>query len=124
MFSKVDHHHHNHKGGVTLITSVALLQERFKQLKKMKELRQEQELLRMVSQSDHQGNPTSLQPQSPAFDEHIPATKPLFELSLWPDSQICGRSSGIEFSSSYSYAKSWFVDNCDGDDEIDTSLRL
>ncbi|GER52854.1 2-oxoglutarate (2OG) and Fe(II)-dependent oxygenase superfamily protein [Striga asiatica] len=70
---------------------LALLQERFRQLEKMKELRQEKELLRMLSESrkyacdyNHEMQSEKRLRSSEIF--YPPKPNCQLSLSLWPDS--------------------------------------
>ncbi|KAI3466506.1 hypothetical protein Pfo_023169 [Paulownia fortunei] len=131
----------DHSGGVTP-SSIALLQERFRQLQKMKELRQEKELLRMLSESERYSPPiiTPRERRSTTFSGSeqifVPPPRPhcQLSLSLWPDSQIKHADSrGIDQAPS-NLPKSLFTDAplvCtspikleSSDSDIDTSLRL
>ncbi|KAG6385707.1 hypothetical protein SASPL_154585 [Salvia splendens] len=64
------------------LSSIALLQERFRQLQRMKELRQERELMRTLSECNTSSPvvPVAAQPRCQ------------LALSLWPDSQMEARA--------------------------------
>ncbi|CAA3030684.1 Hypothetical predicted protein [Olea europaea subsp. europaea] len=121
-------------------SSIALLQERFRQLEKMKEMRQEKELLRILSESESRhGYP---------FMHYEPVNKSCFSskllmfapkpdcqlsLSLFPDTVQIKSSSfrGVEVPRG---TISWLVDTPstssssikidNSDSDIDTSLHL
>ncbi|KZV51811.1 hypothetical protein F511_11499 [Dorcoceras hygrometricum] len=123
------------KGTVThTLSSIALLQERFRQLEKMKELRQERELLKILSESEKSCSPLvkhhdARSKTSCVLSELVflpPNPQCQLSLSLWPDPQMKKADScrGIE-APTKSIAKSWFNDAplvCSSD--VDTSLRL
>ncbi|KAK4434832.1 hypothetical protein Salat_0646100 [Sesamum alatum] len=128
----------HHSDGVTL-SSIALLQERFRQLQKMRELRQEKQLLRNMrsesERSSYSTPPVIIPTSKPSFPdlygEAFLFPRPQYcqlSLSLWPDSEnknagtpaIAPKSlfgSGRACSTSPVKFRS-----CDS--EIDTSLRL
>lgn len=130
----------DHSSGVAL-SSIALLQERFRQLQKMKELRQEKELLRMLSESERYSPPIipynydQFRSNTFSGSESVltflpPKTHCQLSLSLWPDSQTTKHpdSWGIVEAQS-NRAKSSLVctssiklENSGSD--IDTSLHL
>ncbi|GFP99809.1 hypothetical protein PHJA_002125000 [Phtheirospermum japonicum] len=117
-------HDHSNATHVTL-SSIALLQERFKQLEKMKELRQEKEHLKMLSElSQKNTTPLEITPHEPV-QELRPHCQ--LSLSLRPDSQSQWikyedpRGTVMDQGPSRNPAKSCFADD---DAHIDTSLRL
>ncbi|KAL4562964.1 hypothetical protein LXL04_026995 [Taraxacum kok-saghyz] len=80
-----------------ICSSIAMLQERFRQLEKLKEMREERELLKLISFSsnNHQCNSYSLssnfyEPNSKyiIFPTREPLDSQLLSLTLWPNSQI------------------------------------
>ncbi|KAK4439452.1 hypothetical protein Salat_0280100 [Sesamum alatum] len=135
-------------GGTVALSSIALLQERFRQLQRMKELRQEKELLRMLSETERYSSP----PITPnySYDQFRSTTsesitmflpdhpKPQYcqlSLSLWPDSQTtCNKhpvsrgkveaQSNRVKSSSLVCSSSIKLENSGSDHDIDTSLHL
>ncbi|KAL0363135.1 UNVERIFIED_CONTAM: hypothetical protein Scaly_1268700 [Sesamum calycinum] len=137
----------DHSGGVGVaVSSIALLQERFRQLQKMKELRQEKQLLRMMlSESERYSPPITLTPHDHQFRSNTfsgsesmmflpPKPHCQLSLSLWPDSQTTKHpdSRGIVEvaqatrvnSSLVSTASSMKRENSGSDHDIDTSLHL
>lgn len=90
----------------SLHSSIALLQERFRQLQKMREMRQERELLHVLSVSEserlhdpgtmqkyanyqHSSSPTLLFDQSQLINfQQKPIISSQLALSLWQDSQM------------------------------------
>ncbi|KAG8385851.1 hypothetical protein BUALT_Bualt03G0088200 [Buddleja alternifolia] len=141
----------DHSGGVTL-SSIALLQERFRQLEKMKELRQEKELLRMLSDQSERYSPPIMHYEPKHLKTCLSSEMMMMmfvppkphecqlSLSLWPDSQIKHadfRGTRHQAQAPSNLAKSWFADDApnfvstrpnkieNSDDyHIDTSLRL
>lgn len=134
---------YNHQNPTTTTTngtmsSIALLQERFRQLQKMKEMRQEKELIRFLSESSDRYSPPIT--QTPPYNNmlssqvlFVSADHPELTLSLWPGSQI---KKPNHSQSAFNVRKSWFADApaglaCGsmvmherGDTDIDTSLHL
>lgn len=118
-------------GEVTL-SSIALLQERFRQLERTKELRQERELMRTLSESEssHAAQiPTNrrsagrqrLSPSSPPPAAARPHCQ--LALSLWPDSHAKrGESLAKPYHSPTCQLPQFNLENSESD--IDTSLRL
>ncbi|KAL1566872.1 hypothetical protein AAHA92_02420 [Salvia divinorum] len=98
----------------TTLSSIALLQERFRQLQRMKELRQERELMRTLSEckTNTPAAPVAAQPHCQ------------LALSLWPDSQT-GRAESwtpLDLVKPYHSPPEFNLENSHTD--IDTSLRL
>lgn len=139
---------HSSGGGVTL-SSIDLLQERFRQLQRMKELRQEKELLRMLSESERYSPPpppiihnnnnnyVSSSSQTMMMLMFLPSTTPKphdcqLSLSLWPDHDDDSHVMIKQRQHSRSdISRTWFNDaimleNNDSPPthHIDTSLRL
>ncbi|KAL3614943.1 hypothetical protein CASFOL_040604 [Castilleja foliolosa] len=117
MVKKNIHDDHSNATHVTL-SSIALLQERFRQLEKMKELRQEKEHLKMLSRLSGKNTITPHEP----LQEHGPHCQ--LSLSLRPDSQ---RIKYEDQGPSRNSAKSCFTDDEEPialESHIDTSLRL
>ncbi|KAI3456562.1 hypothetical protein Pfo_013225 [Paulownia fortunei] len=130
----------DHSSGVTL-SLISLLQERFRQLQKMKELRKEKELLRMLSESERYSPPATHNYElcSKEFSGSTrflpPKPNCQLSLSLWPDSHIKHAGSpGMMMEAPSNLSKSWFTDAplvCtspikleNSGSDIDTSLRL
>lgn len=88
------------------LSSIALLQERFRQLQRMKELRQERELMRSLSECKTSPN-VAAQPRCQ------------LALSLWPDSQTEARAEAWTPLKRYHSPPRFNLEN-----DIDTSLRL
>ncbi|CAI9756672.1 unnamed protein product [Fraxinus pennsylvanica] len=120
-------------------SSIALLQERFRQLEKMKEMRQEKALLRILSESERPYSPPIMhyepEHKSCVSSEHmIFAPKPncQLSLSLFPDTQI--KSPSFQGAEVPRGTISWLVDTpsvCsssikidNSDSDVDTSLHL
>ncbi|XP_059636715.1 uncharacterized protein LOC132278830 [Cornus florida] len=125
-------------------SSIALLQERFRQLERMKEMREERELMRMISESHDQqqysSSPTMhYEPSSSSFFFHSELILPprvvppvQVSLSLWPNSQSkCSDFRGLDQTA----MKTWPTDTPlvraspvkstqDSDSDVDTSLHL
>lgn len=111
---------------VAVHSSISLLQERFKQLQKVKKKRQEKQLLKLLSTTadDHLMHFDHLQPyynnklyfqsqKNMFFSPHNNIPKPSssqFSLSLWPETTLVVRSPQLKLDKSYS--------------DVDTSLHL
>ncbi|XP_058198451.1 uncharacterized protein LOC131313972 [Rhododendron vialii] len=131
---------------VVIHSSIALLQERFKRLRRVKEMRQRKEMLRKLWESENYSNHSS---NNPTETTHFkPSTKCFFEkdqtvlnppprhsvsLSLWPSSEIKHNSfRGVDIKPEL--VKSWLTDKPSlrappsrfkgSDSEVDTSLHL
>ncbi|KAL6538580.1 hypothetical protein OROGR_012568 [Orobanche gracilis] len=127
------HDDHSSNGHVTL-SSIALLQERFRQLEKMKELRQEKELLKTLSESERNGSRKTFTPPHDRATTAFSGSGKMFisspsphcqlSLSLWPDSQKIKYED--QSPSSSTLAKSHVTDHATMEFEscVDTSLRL
>ncbi|CAA2992188.1 Hypothetical predicted protein [Olea europaea subsp. europaea] len=120
-------------------SSIALLQERFRQLEKMKEMRQEKALLRILSESEKRYSP-SIMHYEPVYKSCVSSEHKIFapkpdcqlSLSLFPDTQIKSpsfRGAEVQRGSISSLVDTSSVcsspikiDNSDSD--IDTSLHL
>ncbi|KAG6387548.1 hypothetical protein SASPL_152740 [Salvia splendens] len=91
------------------LSSIALLQERFRQLQRMKELRQERELMRSLSEckTSRESPPVAAQPRCQ------------LALSLWPGSQTEERAEPWTPLKPYHSPPQFNLEN-----DIDTSLRL
>ncbi|KAL2475751.1 2-oxoglutarate (2OG) and Fe(II)-dependent oxygenase superfamily protein [Abeliophyllum distichum] len=126
----------DHSTTVTL-SSIALLQERFRQLEKMKEMRQEKALLRMLSVSESRYSPPTMnyEPVYKSFSSELMMFAPRkpdcqLSLSLFPDTQIKSPSfrgaevprDTIFIDKPSACSSSIKIDNSDSD--IDTSLHL
>lgn len=111
-------------------SSIALLQERFRQLQRVKEMREERELLRLFAQAEHAKPVACYKPSAPIVHpdlilpprHHLQGT-----LFLQPDSQ--GKHTDFRESNSLLPMTLWndkavkhSLDNFDMD--VDTSLHL
>lgn len=133
-------------------SSIALLQERFRRLQRVKEMREEKAMFRFFSESDRCTSPSSRKynttPQQKPFNLffqsellllpsslNVPA-RPISTssqvktcLSLWPD-QSRHVADNVINKSNYLNNKSWFttplfvVDDYDDECDVDTSLHL
>lgn len=132
-------------------SSIVLLQERFRQLQKVKEMREEKEMLRLFSESDRCASPPSMKynahhhkPSNLFFQSELfhplppkvaaPATPPSSQitcLSLWPDSHVSSNKKKTHCLNN----KSWLPnksttpfydvnDHGNESDDVDTSLHL
>ncbi|KAL2495607.1 uncharacterized protein Fot_39364 [Forsythia ovata] len=118
----------DHSTTVTL-SSIALLQERFRQLEKMKEMRQEKALLRMLSVSESRYK-SCFSSELMMFAPSKPDCQ--LSLSLFPDTQI--KSPSFRGTEVPRGTISWLIDKpsaCsssikidNSDSDIDTSLHL
>ncbi|CAA0817994.1 Unknown protein [Striga hermonthica] len=144
---------HHGVSGATTNALLALLQERFRQLEKMKELRQEKELLRMLSESSRKyvnvnvASSSSSPPTCDCCDHHpeiVHSEKRLrsevfcspprpncqLSLSLWPDSStdsrgaIAGPPSKSRRSTDGPFVCTSQVKMENSGYDVDTSLRL
>ncbi|KAG6768959.1 hypothetical protein POTOM_024573 [Populus tomentosa] len=132
---------------IVIQSSIALLQERFRQLQRVKAMREEKELSRNIHvESTKQSSPT-MQYHEPAAANRLffhpelilqPRSPPHVCLSLWPNPQ--GKQAGfrceetpalMSLSSTKSPPKLGVLDKFDAsatddddDDDIDTSLHL
>ncbi|KAK6149651.1 hypothetical protein DH2020_017176 [Rehmannia glutinosa] len=136
----------DHSSGVN-ISLISLLQERFRQLQRMKELRQEKEFLRMLSESEIYSPPAITYNYDELDSKTISGSEMFFpppkdkpncqlSLSLWPDSSIKRADSRgmIMVEAPSNLSKSCFTDAplvCtspikleNSGSDIDTSLRL
>ncbi|XVF28041.1 hypothetical protein REPUB_Repub14bG0161200 [Reevesia pubescens] len=126
---------------IVIQSSIALLQERFRQLQRMKEMREERELLRKVAKPN-QCNPSLAYDQSSGllFFHFLPPRslppRQVPDFSLWSGSQSkCNRFECMEAPlfasllpttetpSSLHVSLNKFEDS-DIDDDVDTSLHL
>ncbi|CAK9156823.1 unnamed protein product [Ilex paraguariensis] len=122
---------------VSIDSSIALLQERFRQLQRVKQMREEREYLKMLSESEGCTNPTTSHEPSKLFfqSELILPQKPPSQvsLSLSPNTQI--RHANFKATETTpQLTKSWLADTnlarpssikLDGSDsDVDTSLHL
>ncbi|KAL6542946.1 hypothetical protein OROHE_010466 [Orobanche hederae] len=126
--------HDDHSNGHVTLSSIALLQERFRQLEKMKELRQEKELLKSLSESERNGSRKTFTPAHDRTTTTFSGSGKMFissprphcqlSLSLRPDSQKIKYED--QSPSSSTLAKSYVTDRAPIEIEscIDTSLRL
>ncbi|KAL8469189.1 hypothetical protein ACS0TY_032136 [Phlomoides rotata] len=133
--------------GTTTLSIVPLLQERFRQLQRMKELRQEQELLRMLSESERSFSPTAIHNYELVTDKFSIGSQQMFlppkphcqlSLSLWPQSSPIFKHEdcGGNLRGPLNLSKSLFTDaplvcaavpitlHQNSPSDIDTSLRL
>ncbi|CAN4114633.1 unnamed protein product [Withania somnifera] len=114
---------------MAICSSIALLQERFKQLERVREMRQEKDLLKMVTHSYDQPSITMqmynvdhqpLNNSNKLFSPQIPESSSQLSLSLWPE--IHSRTldkSGVSNTTNLTKIK------FDGShSEVDTSLHL
>ncbi|EXC02643.1 hypothetical protein L484_002308 [Morus notabilis] len=108
-------------------SSIALLQERFRQLQKVKEKREEKELLKMLSESERASPTSHFDPSNLPFQSnnrrtvlsshtHTPTTSRDQSLSLGLDLQ----ATQADLNTASSATSSKTIDNS----EIDTSLHL
>ena len=126
-------------------SSIVLLQERFRQLQRVKEIREEKEMLKLFAQSDT-SNSHIHKPSSHVFFQSellhplpqkvaaptIPPSSHITCLSLWPDSLTTKRANfdiintknlsqlGHDSSSSLFYD----VEDHENESSVDTSLHL
>ncbi|KAL3627310.1 hypothetical protein CASFOL_028673 [Castilleja foliolosa] len=122
-------HHDDHSTSGVTFSLMALLQERFKHLQKMKELRQQQELLRLFSESEkHVPHPSTKYRNNFDSENYSGSPQPncQLSLSLWPDStptkRADNRAPPNSSKSCFANASRVCMDNSGSD--IDTSLRL
>ncbi|KAL3519291.1 hypothetical protein ACH5RR_017440 [Cinchona calisaya] len=118
-----------------LHSSIALLQERFKRLQKIREMRQERELLRLLSETRERRRTSS--PSTMQYDQPSNAATTLYNsemmifhqtpsysqpaLSLWPDSQM---KHGLD-DHTIGNTSAPFMDKFDdSSSDVDTSLHL
>lgn len=97
-------------------SSISLLQERFKQLQKIKKMRQEKELLKnMLMHFDHHDNRfyfhSELNMVSPIYNDKSSSR---FSLSLWPDIK----------SRNFVRSTPKLIKRDDSHSDVDTSLHL
>ncbi|XVF81480.1 hypothetical protein PTKIN_Ptkin15bG0158700 [Pterospermum kingtungense] len=122
-------------GDATMVTSsIALLQERFRQLQKVREKREEKELLRLFSESAHASPSICYEPNRLPFQQELMIRRyrqPLQDsLSLGPNSQsrqTSFRAMAIPESASLwpnSVSTSSTSKNFENSDDVDTSLHL
>lgn len=127
---------------VVIHSSIALLQERFKRLRRVKEMRQRKEMLRKLWESEnYSAENTHCKPSSRCFFETVlnpPPPKPpcqLVSLSLWPNSEIKHTNfRGVDILKPETMMKSWPGEKPliralpirfkGSDSEVDTSLHL
>ncbi|KAJ8770447.1 hypothetical protein K2173_017938 [Erythroxylum novogranatense] len=134
-------------GSVNVIpSSIALLQERFRQLQKVKRMREERELLKMLGKEpknmyvqakrrESAGTRSLFQPELMIIQQ--PVSPPHVSLSLWPTLELPSKQTGLQFvesptmvgSSPPKMAADKTNRHCDKlddpvSDEIDTSLHL
>lgn len=137
---------HESSSTTVVHSSIALLQERFRQLQRVKEMREERALKRMLTEPKHKQldpNPTMhyVQPSSRLYSDSElsipPRSPPHVALSIWPQSQ----TNHADYTSSYSQNQ-LFVNSCptdhrpsaltsfnkfndsDSHSDVDTSLHL
>ncbi|KAL1372768.1 uncharacterized protein LOC127741490 [Arachis duranensis] len=116
---------------IIMHSSIALLQERFRELQRVKEMREERELLKMMLNSDHQ---PSKSPSSPSPPPPLPP--PRVSLSLWPTSSQDDKkkktNAGVPLMMADCASKhclhacsceDWDSNSADSDG-VDTTLRL
>ncbi|KAB1221713.1 hypothetical protein CJ030_MR2G019940 [Morella rubra] len=118
-------------------SSIALLQERFRQLQRVKEMREERELMRMLAEPKQLNlyPPMQFEPSRLFFHSELitpPRSPPQLPLSLWPPSQ--SNHAGYRLSEAPSWATdhvpsvltslNHFSDISDSDSDVDTSLHL
>ncbi|KAL7212382.1 hypothetical protein ACSBR2_015130 [Camellia fascicularis] len=126
---------------IVIQSSIALLQERFRQLERVKEMREGRELLRSLLESKTYSIPTpnaQYEPSKLFFKSEIlipqPRTPCQVSLSLWPNSQI-KHSNFTSETPPQLLMKSWPTDNKpvlrsppikfnDSAYDVDTSLHL
>ncbi|GLU15790.1 hypothetical protein SLE2022_322550 [Rubroshorea leprosula] len=126
---------------VVIQSSIALLQERFRQLQKMKEMREERELLRRKLQKSKQYEAMMVtedfEPMAAGFFFHfLPPRSPPAPASLWSDSDSQGEQSSMErkntpvlmsllpIKTPNSEVSSIKLEGCSDSDDVDTSLHL
>lgn len=133
-------------------SSIALLQERFRQLQRVKEMREEKEMFRFFPESDRCTNPPSrkyntpqhkpftlfnfqselLLPSSPNVAAQAISTSSQIKtcLSLWPDhsthvaENVIKKSHCLNNKSWFSNTTPLFVVNDYDESDVDTSLHL
>ncbi|GKV18775.1 hypothetical protein SLEP1_g29113 [Rubroshorea leprosula] len=119
-------------------SSIALLQERFRQLQRVKKMREEKELLmrKLPEPKPHDHTTKDYEPMAAGvFFHFLPPKPPSAPLSLWSDSQ--SRQTSMESkktpvlmsflpakTSSTSKVSSVQLEGCSDCDDVDTSLHL
>ncbi|KAL5735783.1 hypothetical protein ACOSQ2_030571 [Xanthoceras sorbifolium] len=119
------------QSGEPTICSIALLQERFRQLQRAKEMRQERELLRLFYESERPNATTSYEPSGLVFySKQIPMPMPPLQGSLYHQSHTQRKRSGAQVTDTPLVGNLWstntFMHNTDNNDDsdVDTSLHL
>ncbi|KAJ4837231.1 hypothetical protein Tsubulata_027960 [Turnera subulata] len=112
-------------------SSIALLQERFRQLEKAKEMRQQRELLRLLSEAEQVKAATTYKPSRLFFPQEFmlpQGQSPQCSLSLQPNVQTKPRD--LQVNETPQLENLWLVDTAmrtkiDFDEsDVDTSLHL
>ncbi|KAI5670845.1 hypothetical protein M9H77_11209 [Catharanthus roseus] len=140
MATKGHDHHHHHQ--TTLHSSIALLQERFRQLEKIREMRQEKELMNVSSSVSYSNKPHNNYPynfyhSSSFFSnseevifEQKPPNNSQLGLSLWPEnSQIkqfanLGTFETANGKKTTSSTKSWLAGTTLGHDDSTVAAAI
>lgn len=132
----IHHHKMNRQSGESMVinSSIALLQERFRQLQRAREMREVKESLRLISESQQVGPTTSYNNILPTLFFHseliIPTSQPHQSCSSFLQHNLQSKQTHLQVSETPPFANLWSADtimhrstNFD-DSDVDTSLHL
>ncbi|KAI4371622.1 hypothetical protein MLD38_009950 [Melastoma candidum] len=114
---------------ILIHSSIALLQEKFRQLQKLRETRVERDSLNSSSKGqDNVDGHTTLAKEPNTFRNHVVSSSPSPLLSLWPDTvsdkSHCSRSEELTSRKKRRVSSDSSAESCYIDDGVDTSLHL
>lgn len=118
---------------IVVHSSIVLLQERFRQLQRAKEMREERELLRLLSESERVVNPTARYEPSRLFfhSELINPPRPSLQHSPYLQTNPQGKNTDLHVIETPLLANLWSTDAVmhrrnvfDDVSDVDTSLHL
>ncbi|MFS7933944.1 hypothetical protein Hanom_Chr05g00385751 [Helianthus anomalus] len=119
-----------------ICSSIAMLQERFRQLEKVKEMREERELLKLISSPSPSPSPSDHIILFPTPNHHAHELLTLsLSLSLWPNSSQMKQQQqqqhvdtsywDINIQNTQQHNPSWLIKNKNVDStDVDTTLHL
>ncbi|EEF29345.1 uncharacterized protein LOC112536879 [Ricinus communis] len=112
-------------------SSIALLQERFRQLERAKEMRQQRELLRLFSEAEQVKPPKAFEQSRPFFHSELvlPLGQPLQD-SLYLQPNMQNRHAELQINETPNSVDLWskntvmHITNNFDESDVDTSLHL